>query len=209
MRFKARSARPVGSELSLGVLPKSTLVTDNSRPHFGARSCTLKVSPLLEYAGNLPEIWMNIIAHADEGALFDLMRVNKAWFRESVSRHWHSPPSSALRFDLMPKKGFKGPDRVDFYASFVHHLRYTTKTDTANQSKGYVRLKKSNIIPDLPCLRSVEFLYLSLFDRSDEQMQRIFRPSLRHVVFHDFVVEGCYGGRTRRPNGAAWFDFMT
>jgi hypothetical protein len=209
IRCKGSPARPVGSELSLGVLPKSTLVTDSSRPHLGAHSCTLKYSPLLEYAGNLPEIWINIIAHADENALFNIMRVNKAWFQESVSRHWRSPPSNAFRFNLMPKKGFKGPDRVEFYASFVQHVRYTPTTDAGNQSKGYVLVKKSNAIPDLPNLRSVEFLSQSLFDRSGEQMQRIFRPSLRHVVFDDFVVEGCYGGRTRRPNGAAWFDFMT
>jgi hypothetical protein len=151
---------------------------------------------------------MNIIAQADEKILFNLIRVNKAWFQEGISRHWHNPPASALRFDLAPRRGFKGLDRIEYYAGLVRHLRYTPKTDTGNQSRGYVRMKKSNAIPDLPDLRSVEFLSLSLASRSDEQLQRIFRPSMRHVVFNDFVVSGHYAERTRRPDGASWFDFM-
>jgi hypothetical protein len=186
-----------------------SLDTDIKRPHFGVRSCVLNPSPLLEYAGNLPEIWMNIIAHADGKALFDLMRVNKAWFRESVGRRWHSPPSDALHFTLMPKKGFKGPDRVDFYAGLVRHLRYTLKTDADNQSKGYIRLKKTRAIPELPNLCSVEFLSWSLRDRSGEHLERIFRPSLRHIVINDFVVQGHYERRIERSNGPAWFNLMT
>jgi hypothetical protein len=203
-----RSAEPVESELSREVMSKSPLNTDDRRPHSGVRSCALRPSPLLEYAGNLPDIWMNIIAQADQKILFDLIRVNKAWFQEGIGRHWHNPPASALRFNLTPRRGFKGPDRIEYYAGLIRHLQYTPKTDTGNQSRGYVRMRKSDAIPDLPGLRSVEFLSLSLASRSDEQLQRIFRPSLRHVVFDDFAVSGHYAERTRRQNGAHWFDFM-
>ena len=184
------------------------LETDPQRPHLGVRSCVLNRSPLLEYAGNLPEVWMNIIAQADQRALFSLVQVNKAWFREGISRLWRSPPADALRFGLMPKKGFKGPNRVNTYAGFVRHLCYTTKTDTDNQSKGYTRLMQSKGIPELPNLRSVELMAWSLRDRSDQQLQRIFRPSLRHVVVDDHVEQGYHGQRTRRPHGPAWFDVM-
>ncbi|THZ55374.1 hypothetical protein D6C86_08692 [Aureobasidium pullulans] len=178
---------------------------------WSVKSCTLSPSPLLEYAGNLPEIWMNIIAQADARTLRDLVRVNKAWFREAVRHRWHSPAADALRFKRMPKKGFKGPepDGIDFYARLVRHLRYTHDTDKNNQSKGYIRLKKNKAIPELPNLRSVEFLSWSLGERSVEQLERIFRPSLRHVVVKDFVEQGHYGERIRRPNGVHWFDVMT
>ena len=186
----------------------SRLETDLQRPHPGVRSCVLRPSPLLEYAGNLPEIWMNIIAQADPRALFSLVQVNKAWFREGIGRLWHSPPANALRFRLMPNKGFNGPNRVDFYAGLVHHLDYTPQTDTENQSKGYTRVMKSKAIPELPNLRSVEVLSWSLRDRSVEQLQRIFRPSLRHVVLDDYVEQGYHGQRTRRSHGPAWFDVL-
>ncbi|THY99944.1 hypothetical protein D6C95_04425 [Aureobasidium pullulans] len=184
---------------------------EKTRSHIDVPPCTLTPSPLLEYAGNLPEIWMNIIAHANGWTLCNMMRVNKAWFQEGVRQHWHSPPAKALRFNLMPKRGFKGPepDRIDFYAKLVRHLRYTHDTDKNNQSKGYIRLKKNKAIPELPNLRSVEFLSWSLGERSVEQLERIFRPSLRHVVVNDFVEQGHYGERIRRPNGVHWFDVMT
>ncbi|TIA19625.1 hypothetical protein D6C80_02848 [Aureobasidium pullulans] len=170
------------------------------KPHLGVKSCTLSPSPLLEYAGNLPEIWMNIIAQADARTLRDLVRVNKAWFHEAVRHRWHRPAADALRFKRMPKKGFKGPepDRVDFYAGFIRHLRYTLDTDNDNQSKGYVRLRKSRAIPNLPNLRSVEFDYLSLRNKCQTQLQAIFQPTLKHVMVND-----------ARPDNGSWFDIMT
>lgn len=143
---------------------------------------------------------MNIIAQADARTLRDLIRVNKAWFHEAVRHRWHSPAADALRFKGMPKKGFKGPepDRVDFYAGFIRHLRYTLDTDNDNQSKGYVRLRKSRAIPSLPNLRSVEFDYLSLRNKCKTQLQAIFQPTLKHVMVND-----------ARPDNGSWFDIMT
>ncbi|KAI4761469.1 hypothetical protein E4T52_06388 [Aureobasidium sp. EXF-3400] len=172
------------------------------------RSCdrvTSNTSPAAEKIGNVPEIWMNILAQADQVTLQSAIRVNKAWYTEGLPFLWHSPTEAGLRFDGISRRQ---PESITLRAGLVRHIQYSVWTDRGYQGRTYNKSRKKQAMPELPNLTSLECLTSSLSERTAAQLRSIFVRSLKQVVIEDCVAYNRYTGRLEELGGVSWFDIM-
>ncbi|KAI5250739.1 hypothetical protein E4T42_04698 [Aureobasidium subglaciale] len=179
------------------------------RPHVRLDdTCELKPSALAERIGNIPEIWINILALADRPTLRSTIRVNKACYNECLPYLWYCPDDNDFRFYYVAKK--KRPDKVEFYARFVRHVIYTAQTDRGNTRGRLDKNLHKVVAPQFPNLTTLECTTFSLGGRTKRQMTGIFAPTLEHLSLADNVDDGTqyYSERVSRDPHVSWFKTM-
>ncbi|KAI5242499.1 hypothetical protein E4T43_04776 [Aureobasidium subglaciale] len=179
------------------------------KPHVRLdNTCYLKPSALAERIGNIPEIWMNILAQADKRTLRSAIRVNSTWYNEGLPRLWYLPDQNAFRFWSISKK--RRPERVVFHARFVRHVIYSNHTDRGNR-RGINNTNIGEFVaPQLPYLNTLECTTFSLSCRTRKQLTGIFAPTLKHVVLADNVCDGAQrdSSHSNRDVSDKWFETM-
>ncbi|KAG9516554.1 hypothetical protein KCV07_g6712, partial [Aureobasidium melanogenum] len=193
-------------DFTFGLQAAAVPDTENTAQRFPSSDCLPScASPAAERIGNVPEIWMNILAQADQVTLHSAIRVNKAWYTEGLPFLWHCPTEAGLRFDGISRRQ---PESIALRAGLVRHIQYSVWTDRGYQGRTYNKSRKKQAMPELPNLTSLECLTSSLSERTAAQLGSIFVRSLKQVVIEDRVACNRYTGRLEELGGVSWFDIM-